>query len=129
MTSVPSLEGVVAWSLSESSTNMVLADSVSPLLSLLQKPWGYLMSVTRPVLTVMQKHHASQMDLTQSIFFFLNVRMKLIGCKQWGHHHHPNSTYPALESSAPEVDSSPASWSTSSSSSSSVVPDSSLEEE
>lgn len=37
--------------------------------------------------------------------------------------------YPALESSAPEVDSSPASWSTSSSSSSSVVPDSSLEEE
>lgn len=39
------------------------------------------------------------------------------------------STYPALESSAPEVDSSPASWSTSSSSSSSVVPDSSLEEE
>lgn len=77
MTSVPSLEGVVACSLSESSTSMVLADAVSPLLSLLQKPWEY----------------------------------------------------PALESSAPEVDSSPASWSTSSSSSSSVVPDSSLEEE
>lgn len=70
MTSVPSFEGVMACSLSESSTSMVLADSVSPLLSL-----------------------------------------------------------PALESSAPEVDSSPASWSTSSSSSSSVVPDSSLEEE
>lgn len=47
MTSVPSLEGVVAWSLSESSTSMVFADSVSPLLSLLRKPWGYLMSVTR----------------------------------------------------------------------------------
>lgn len=38
-------------------------------------------------------------------------------------------TYTALESSGPEVDSSPASWSTSSSSSSSVVSESSLDEE
>lgn len=36
ITKVPSLEGVVAWSLSESST-LVLADSVSPLLSFLEK--------------------------------------------------------------------------------------------
>lgn len=64
MTSVPSLEGVVAWSLSESSTSMVLADAVSPLLSLLQKPWEYLTSVTRPVLTVMQKSHATLMNAT-----------------------------------------------------------------
>lgn len=35
MTSVPSLEGVAARSLSRSSTSMVLADSVSPLLILL----------------------------------------------------------------------------------------------
>lgn len=67
MTSVPSLEGVVAWSLSESSTSMVLADSVSPLLSLLQKPWGYLMSIIKPVLTVMQKSHATLMPLTMHI--------------------------------------------------------------
>ncbi|XP_017292687.2 cadherin-like and PC-esterase domain-containing protein 1 [Kryptolebias marmoratus] len=60
MTRVPSLEGVMACSHSESSINIVFAESVSPLLS-----------------------------------------------------------FPALESSAPEVDSSPASWSTSSSSSSS----------
>lgn len=35
ITSVPSLEGVMACSLSESSTSMVFADSVSPLLILL----------------------------------------------------------------------------------------------
>lgn len=35
MTSVPSLEGVAPRSLSRSSTSMVLADSVSPLLILL----------------------------------------------------------------------------------------------
>lgn len=52
----------MAWSLSESSTSMVFADSVSPLLSLLQKPWGYLMSVTRPVLSVMQRSYATLMD-------------------------------------------------------------------
>ncbi len=40
-----------------------------------------------------------------------------------------SDAHPARESSGPDVDSSPASWSTSSSSSSSVVPESSLEDE
>lgn len=76
MTRVPSLLGVVG-SVSESSTSIVLAESLSPLLTRLYKP----------------------------------------------------REDPSRESSFPDVDSSPASCSTSSSSSSSVVAESSLEEE
>lgn len=72
MTSVPSLEGVVAWSLSESSTIMVFADSVSPLLSLLRKPWGYLMSVTRPALTSMQKNDLRDAARMERIIAFFS---------------------------------------------------------
>lgn len=68
---------------------------------------------------------SSTLVVTQehNLFFYVTVSMQSIK---------PGMglcTYTALESSGPEVDSSPASWSTSSSSSSSVVSESSLDEE
>lgn len=98
--SVLSLQGVEPASLSPSSwTIMVFTDSVSPLLSLEELQESRR---TADTLSGPYKH---------------SYKVKRL------------STYMALESSGPEVDSSPAPWSTSSSSSSSVVSESSLEDE